>query len=1060
MRLLFVLDVTHGYLPACLLTAAAYAAESAEAILVQSSQDHEAVRIAVDRLRPERLLAMPGAAPEIPLGRGGEDRVPSEPLPSESASLLAWLINHAVDDARGVVMFPAHSPSWAIKAAALAVRLGYLAWPLEEAAGFAHAAPPEVPVLLVGEAPGSVADVLQGREFRHLPGDRAVAQYLQEKGVQTDYIVLVNSADLEPPTYTSPGLASHWTRGLSLLAPLLASYRHAQVIDARAPRADSREVERTLNQKVLDTGLQPEYLAILASPGAIPFIYEPQLSFQGGEDFTRDIHLRRNQDLLFDLAEGRLFGQTVGTVSLQILSTKHFTRIEGGFKEKVLIAGRPDAEGGVVFAIDEATGRSQLAPLLGGAGLSVTEMYGKDCSAARLEPHLRNSGLFIYGGHGSQEALSTHGAPLYPEFLPTRLPPGVVYARACSTLYPRPARHTADGGFSFDEEPTPYPEQIGPAFVDRGSLAFVGGLTAADVLLGTAMYVVFTQALTLEGQSVGQAVRAARNHALIHLGILAQTAPATAAEYRLGLANAVQQQLLLGDPAFAPFRARPVLRLPQEAESEAGRMTIGVTLPADRWKRVSTPVDSGRKNAEFHRARTLEARVPVAADVVIWGENYTVARDAEEVSDKGLMGAYIRLSVDLPPGRVPVGLTLEEVEATDQECLLCGTAHPAGDALASFRSFVIPFLGRCAPVRHDHSRGWTFVTEEVSGGLRLHWLLPAMVVLDSQRQVLELRRARFALTHAPGVRAEGRIDLPPTRSSHGAPGAMEGTRGLLPDDILLTFRPAAGEGGGAAGHLRPAVAQILAGPGGRWSCWLEDGAELTVRADPPFPVFRHGQDWTTGYTQDARHPVTVGPGPVSISLGLAETGTLRGVVLDGVTGKPLPGARVLAWRGKALPRGQALEGFVGEAIADAQGRFEFEPTVGSYVVSAAHRTDLRYRTGQGTARVYRDREAHLMITMEPGAVIAGQVKFQGPYTPKRVTVKLLEYGNDKENVVAHGQTRRDGRFELLAPTSVPIALRIQPAGYRTLLDDNEGVGYHLLPGEELERTYTLTAEKQ
>lgn len=1059
MRKLFVIDLTRGYLPASLLTAAAYADQSAEAMLVQASQDHEAVRVAVDRLRPELLLAMPGTAQEIPLGRGGEDRVPMEPLPSESAPLLAWLISQAVDDARGVVMFPAHSPSWAIKATSLAVRLGYLAWPLEEAAGFAYAAPPEVPILLVGEAPGSVADLLQGREFRHLPGDRAIAQYLQEKGVQTDYIVLVNSADLEPPTYTSPGLASHWTRGLSLLAPLLASYRNAQVIDARAPRADAREVERTLNQKVLDTGLQPEFLAILASPGAIPFIYEPQLSFKGGEEYTREIHLRRNQDLLFDVAEGRLFGKTAGTVSLQLLTTKHFARMEGGFKEKVLITGRPHVEGGVIFAIDEAAGRSQLTPLLTGAGLGVTELYGTDCSPERLGPHLRNSGLFIYGGHGSQEALSTHEAPLYPEFLPTRLPPGVVYACACSTLYPRPARHTADGGFSFDEEPTPYPEQIGPAFIDRGSLAFVGGLTAEDVLLNTGMYVVFTQALTLDGLSVGQAVRAARNHALVQLGVLAQTAPRTAAEYRLGLANAVQQQLLLGDPAFAPFRPRPGLRLSQEVTAQEGRLSIAVSLPADRWKRVRIPVDPGQQNAEFHRARTLETRVPVADGVVIWGENYSVARDAEGISETGLMGAYLRLSVDLPPGRVPVALTLDEVESGEQECLLCGGTHPAGDeALDHFRSFVIPFLGRSGPVRQDHSRGWGFVTEEVAGGLRIHWLVPALVVLDSSRQAVELRRARFSLSHAPGVLTEGRIDLPPTRSSRGAPGAMEGTRGLLPDDILLTFRPA-GEDGSAASRTGPTVAQTLAGPGGRWACWLQDGAELAVRADPPFPVFRHGQDWNMGYSPEARHSIKAGAGPATISLGLAEIGTLRGVVLDGVTGKPLSGSRVRIWRGKALPEGQVLEGFAGEAKADAQGRFEVALPVGSYVVSAAHRTDLRYRTGQGAARVYPDREASLILVMEPGAVISGRVQFQGRYTPKRVTVKLLEYGSEKEKVVAQGQTRRDGRFELLAPTSVPFTVRIQPEGYRPLLDDNAGAGYHLAPGEELERTYQLVADE-
>jgi len=64
------------------------------------------------------------------------------------------------------------------------------------------------------------------------------------------------------------------------------------------------------------------------------------------------------------------------------------------------------------------------------------------------------------------------------------------------------------------------------AFIDRGALAFVGGLTVEDVLLNTPMYVAFLQALVLKGQSVGEALRAARNQSLIHVALLNQAEPA------------------------------------------------------------------------------------------------------------------------------------------------------------------------------------------------------------------------------------------------------------------------------------------------------------------------------------------------------------------------------------------------------------------------------------------------------------------------------------------------------------------------------------------------------
>lgn len=1067
MQSLFVIDVTRGYLPATLLTAAAYAREGGEALLVRGTTEHKLVTEAVERFRPTRVYSMAGATPPLKLGRGGDDRIPVETLPAESAPLMAWMMAHVVDHARGVVLFPAHSPSWAVKAAALATRLGYLVWPLEEAAGFAHAAPAEIPVVAVGEAPASLRDLLQGREFRHLPGDRAVAQYLKERGLPVSYVVLINTADLETPAYTSPSMGASWTQGLSLLAPMLASYRQAWVIDARTPRPDPKEIERTLIQKVADAGLTPEYLAVLASPGAIPYLSETNPSPTGTEDLVRDVHLRLNTDIFFDVAEGRLFGQSAGKVSLQILNTKHHSSLQGAFRSRALIMGRPHVEAGITYAIDEAVGRTQVRPLLEQAGLTVSELYGNDCSPGKAAAHLPNAGLVLYGGHGSPDALSTHEMPLYAEALPARVAPGVVYACACSTMYPLPTRRTSDGGFSHEEEITPFAEQIGPAFVDRGALAFVGGLTAEDVLLNTPMYVVFMQALTLKGMSVGHAVRAARNHSLAHLALISQAAPASYAAYRSSLAGAVQQQALMGDPAFAPYKATTAARLPREVRSEEESLLITVRVPEKAWSRLSLPVDAGRPNREFHRARHLESWIPAGEDLYNWGESYTVAPDADEVSQNGLLGAYLHLTADLPAGRVPVSLRLEGVEAFDGECLLCGTAHPGDDLTARFRKYAVPFMGSQPPIQFDHSEGWSFVTEERSEGLRAHWMLPVTAIADRERRAYRLKSATFRLDHRAGVRVEGRLELEQGALSAASPAAMEGTRGQLPEELLLSFghltvRPQQEPVTPGAKPPAPrlvALAQTVSGPGGRWTCWLPEGQELALRVDLPMPVHRYLFGVIPTFEAEPVTGIATGRGPIAVSLKAAGAGRLRGLVVDGTTGRPLTGARLAIWRGRPGSKGPITETFVLHGKTDAQGRFEYSLPPGGYVIQSAHRTDLRYQPGKGAATLFRERESTVLIPMEPAAAVSGQVRYEGAYQPRSASVRLYEYGGKPEEVVGAGRVRRDGSFELMAPVTRPFVVQVTCEGFEPMVDTNDGTGYHLAPGEQLERSYTLKGEQ-
>lgn len=1047
MQRLFVLDYTQGYLPTLLLAAAAYAEEGADALLADPARDAVLIRQAVERFTPAELLAV-GSLPEGALpGRYGP-RV--ESLPANLNQVLAYLVEAHLPAARGVVLFPAHSPSWAIKAAALAARLGYLAWPVEEALGMALGAPPRIEILVVGEAPGNLNDTLQGRQWTHLAGDRAVAAHLQGRGVPVDYVVVVNSADLTPPQYHEEGLAGYWTPALSLLAPALASYRAALVIDARTPRPDPRQIEATVNQKVRDAELRPRYMAVLASPGAVPFVYEPQVEFSSGaEEYTRDIHLRLDGDGFIDCAEGRLFALQTGRASLQILTTKHYHRLQGPWKQQAVVAARPHVLSGVTFAIDEAVGRAQITPALAHAGLQVTELYDQDCTPARIAPALATAGLFFFGGHGSPLGLRTHGRPLTADLLPD-LPPLVAYACACSTMRPKPFNISEDGGLNYQPEVVPAAEVIGPAFIEKGALAFVGGLTAEDVLLNTPMYTIFFQKLVLEGLPLGECVRAARNYALLVGQVLSQQNPDEFRRARPRLAETVGQQLLLGDPAFAPYAGAPGLSLEPAVSAAGDTLTVRAAIPDAAWRRVTLPVSDDPWSREYHRASRLDLWLPVAANVASYGECYPVAPDAEGVSARGIAGGYLHLWVDLPAGKVPEQIELVAAELAGAECLLCGHGQPGpANPVEALTRFRLHYSGEQPALKYDYTRGWSFALQEMeAGALRAHWLLPTLVVDEPSRQAWRVRSAAFKVTLADAVRAEGRLELP-------GPGK-------LPDSVFLTFgRPLPPEAGaGDEPKLRP-LCQVMARADGRFSAWLPATGEIGVKVGRPYPAYDQCYQAPSSYKPWTFTGLQAGAGPLHVRLAPTETGTLVGTVIDVLTGRPLEKALVRIWNGgEGGKHGPFKTGYVAQVVADHNGRFKLEVPYGEYVVAAQTSGEYHFFPDTRTVTVYTGHPSAVVLGLAPAADLRGRLHYTGGYQPRAAEVRVVPLKDKEHKVLSRGFVRRDGTFHVLVPTNQPWALVVQTEGFRKLRDDNGGQGYRLAPGEQMAREITLTPDPE
>lgn len=215
----------------------------------------------------------------------------------------------APDISPGYCLAAADSPADCLQAAAAAIRLGYLFMALPRAAVDLSLSQGRFPMLWFGstEKLYSVTGLTEPDHYTIINSSAALLKYFQGAGLENDYLVLYNSADLLGKSTGGDALGKLRVRGLSLLLTVLSSYRNIFPYDAVAEEPDPLTIERQLNDMVRNIGLKPRYLAVLASPAVIPFICgEKKAITAWAEEMVRDIHLRLNSDLFFDLAEGRL----------------------------------------------------------------------------------------------------------------------------------------------------------------------------------------------------------------------------------------------------------------------------------------------------------------------------------------------------------------------------------------------------------------------------------------------------------------------------------------------------------------------------------------------------------------------------------------------------------------------------------------------------------------------------------------------------------------------------------------------------------------------------------
>ncbi|WP_214659274.1 C25 family cysteine peptidase [Candidatus Formimonas warabiya] len=964
---------------------------------------------------------------------GEEEKLFSGKQPD--AQMLPEQLNSCFGMPKGLVTAPAASPSMCVYGAVLAVRLGYGFLPDHRLAGY--------PALATGQDSSFPVVVLDAREkyaqekwvknrpVHFINHEKECYRYLEESGQETNYLLILNSADLGPVPQDALSLSEMWVKGLSLLGTVLASYRRVGVFDVAQGHPEGRETEKRVQQFVQESGFKPEFQAILGGPGGIPFILQENKEIgASGEEGIRDLHLQLNHDLFYDVAEGRLFQSTPGGLSLQLLSTKYYSEMQRNQERQVLIAAVPHVETGIIFDSDRALIEGKLKPLLESAGHQVTLLTGKEAGNRQVASALAGADFFLYSGHGGPETLNTHQRFLTRGDL-SDLPPLVAYASACSTISPRPNWLSVTEGQDWEAIQVPPRQVIGLSLVERGAVSYVGGATVEDFQFTNAVYSIFMESILLKGMSVGQALNETRNFAVLYTGILSQKAPEAYRLSKEGLANIIHQQILLGDPALVPYpEVQHHAKIQKNLSGQDQEYRLSLDIPPESWRRVRVPVQEKEPTRSYYRTRTMENMVPVDQDIISWGDFYPLAYDSQGVAERALMSGFLHLTLDLTPGEAPLHLELHRAEGRE-ECLFC-TGERVGpvDATAYWHNFVIPFL-MLPPVSFDMKKGWPFVPEDRGDFLRVHWLVPVLVIDEIQRRAYQGEKMEFRLKTGPGKPLTGTVV-----HDSGEAGSF----------LLVQ---AVGQERGEQG--RNTFAQAVCDRKGAFKlfCGPED---VFVTAEEQFPLY----DLLGPF-----HPVKREFFPadfaraMDMQLARSRTGILRGRVLDTLTGEPIEDALVRVWRGKLDPCGYYVrEGWVGEEIADTEGKFSFSLAEGEYLLSATACTESRrYKSKEISFTVCAGEERHEIYTLDRAASIKGKITFAGSFPPD-LTMVLKRYPlKGKGETLSSAPVRRDGTYECLIGFQDRFCILIEKEGWQGIKDTNGDQGYRLAPEEILYRHY-------
>jgi hypothetical protein len=399
-------------------------------------------------------------------------------------------------------------------------------------------------------------------------------------------LVVANPAD------DGPGLG-----GMSALAPWVAAQRRSILLLTNSRGDNAAAVVRAALQA--PEVRQANYLTLVASLKAIPTERRPNPV--AGKDLDIEMEpLTPSGTEPSSFATGRLFHKDPAVVAL-MLARRHLVARKT-LPLRALIVSNPG--GGLPLL--ETFSRNTTQEFRN-AGFRATALFDTDVSGAEVRRLLPEQDVFLWEGH-HETLVRRYGLPGWEEPLPST----VIFLQSCLALNEAEAQ---------------------PLF-ERGAVAVAGSATRTYSGSGGAFTLAFFDATLYEHQSLGGALRHAKNfllaYSLLKEKRLGMNARLNGANLRSAWAFS-----LWGDPALKLPRSEP----PADAWSAVRPHVKGNQIVISLPEKAYDPVVKGK----FHARMRPNARLAGL-----------LRKDAEEEDDRDLV-PFVFAEVHLP--RVPAGRT-------------------------------------------------------------------------------------------------------------------------------------------------------------------------------------------------------------------------------------------------------------------------------------------------------------------------------------------------------------------------------------------------------------------
>jgi hypothetical protein len=419
----------------------------------------------------------------VPVGsfpRGEADldrRLPVEHLPicSWEQGPPAGLLKSLFPEAKKVVVCPAEPHRLLLQAACLA---GVARAPLF----VSHGRPEDVLELQQALQAWNTQEVFAvGDTYRLCRGlaSLRVVRLLDENAVFQAYLRRqlqhgpISSLVVANPADTRPGLGS-----MSTLAPWIALQHRAALLLTNDAGTNAKAVVRTaLKNEHL---VRADALILVANLQAIPVEQRPN-PMPGGKDVMIEMEPLTPADREpVSFATGRLFHEDRGVVALMLARQRLLA--EAHATPRALVASNP---GGSLPLLE--TFSRNTASELRNAGYETTPLFGRQTNKAELRRLLPEQTIFLWEGHHST-LVRDYGIHQWSE----PLQPSLVFLQSCLAL----------------AEPKAQP------FLRRGAVGVIATSSRTYSGSGGALALAFFDALLYEDQSVGAALRSAKNFML------------------------------------------------------------------------------------------------------------------------------------------------------------------------------------------------------------------------------------------------------------------------------------------------------------------------------------------------------------------------------------------------------------------------------------------------------------------------------------------------------------------------------------------------------------------